>query len=49
MPKAIEYVDTWVSYPGRYKCCDTFACMGPVAGYQRRNRESAQSGGVVQP
>jgi 2-keto-4-pentenoate hydratase/2-oxohepta-3-ene-1,7-dioic acid hydratase in catechol pathway len=22
-------VDTWVSYPGRYKCCDTFACMGP--------------------
>ena len=25
----IEYVDTWVSYPGRYKCCDTFACMGP--------------------
>ena len=28
-PGAIEYVDTWVSYPGRYKCCDTFACMGP--------------------
>jgi 2-keto-4-pentenoate hydratase/2-oxohepta-3-ene-1,7-dioic acid hydratase in catechol pathway len=28
-PKAIDYVDTWVSYPGRYKCCDTFACMGP--------------------
>ena len=27
--KAIEYVDTWVSYPGRYKCCDTFAAMGP--------------------
>lgn len=27
---AIEYVDTWVSYPGRYKCADTFACMGPV-------------------
>ena len=27
---AIEYVDTWVSYPGRYKCSDTFACMGPV-------------------
>jgi 2-keto-4-pentenoate hydratase/2-oxohepta-3-ene-1,7-dioic acid hydratase in catechol pathway len=25
----IEYVDTWVSYPGRYKGCDTFACMGP--------------------
>jgi len=28
-PNEIEYVDTWVSYPGRYKCCDTFACMGP--------------------
>lgn len=28
-PQQIEYVDTWVSYPGRYKCCDTFACMGP--------------------
>jgi 2-keto-4-pentenoate hydratase/2-oxohepta-3-ene-1,7-dioic acid hydratase in catechol pathway len=28
-PGQIEYVDTWVSYPGRYKCCDTFACMGP--------------------
>jgi 2-keto-4-pentenoate hydratase/2-oxohepta-3-ene-1,7-dioic acid hydratase in catechol pathway len=27
--KAVEYVDTWVSYPGRYKCCDTFASMGP--------------------
>ncbi len=27
--KQVEYVDTWVSYPGRYKCCDTFACMGP--------------------
>ena len=27
--KDIEYVDTWVSYPGRYKCSDTFACMGP--------------------
>jgi 2-keto-4-pentenoate hydratase/2-oxohepta-3-ene-1,7-dioic acid hydratase in catechol pathway len=25
----IKYVDTWVSYPGRYKCSDTFACMGP--------------------
>jgi 2-keto-4-pentenoate hydratase/2-oxohepta-3-ene-1,7-dioic acid hydratase in catechol pathway len=25
----IEYVDTWVSYPGRYKGCDTFSCMGP--------------------
>ena len=28
-PKAIEYVDTWVSYPGRYKCADTFSCLGP--------------------
>jgi 2-keto-4-pentenoate hydratase/2-oxohepta-3-ene-1,7-dioic acid hydratase in catechol pathway len=28
-PRQIDYVDTWVSYPGRYKCCDTFACMGP--------------------
>jgi 2-keto-4-pentenoate hydratase/2-oxohepta-3-ene-1,7-dioic acid hydratase in catechol pathway len=28
-PKQVEYVDTWVSYPGRYKCSDTFACMGP--------------------
>jgi 2-keto-4-pentenoate hydratase/2-oxohepta-3-ene-1,7-dioic acid hydratase in catechol pathway len=27
----IKYVDTWVSYPGRYKCSDTFACMGPWA------------------
>jgi len=27
--KEIEYVDTWVSYSGRYKCADTFACMGP--------------------
>jgi 2-keto-4-pentenoate hydratase/2-oxohepta-3-ene-1,7-dioic acid hydratase in catechol pathway len=25
----VAYVDTWVSYPGRYKCADTFACMGP--------------------
>jgi 2-keto-4-pentenoate hydratase/2-oxohepta-3-ene-1,7-dioic acid hydratase in catechol pathway len=25
----INYVDTWVSYPGRYKCSDTFACVGP--------------------
>lgn len=25
----IQYVDTWVSYPGRYKGSDTFACMGP--------------------
>ncbi|MGE4341181.1 MAG: fumarylacetoacetate hydrolase family protein, partial [Pigmentiphaga sp.] len=24
-----RYVDTWVSYPGRYKGSDTFACMGP--------------------
>lgn len=28
-PGEIDYVDTWVSYPGRYKCADTFACMGP--------------------
>lgn len=28
-PEEIEYVDTWVSYPGRYKCADTFSCMGP--------------------
>jgi 2-keto-4-pentenoate hydratase/2-oxohepta-3-ene-1,7-dioic acid hydratase in catechol pathway len=28
-PAQIEYVDTWVSYPGRYKCADTFSCMGP--------------------
>jgi 2-keto-4-pentenoate hydratase/2-oxohepta-3-ene-1,7-dioic acid hydratase in catechol pathway len=28
-PDAVDYVDTWVSYPGRYKCADTFACMGP--------------------
>jgi 2-keto-4-pentenoate hydratase/2-oxohepta-3-ene-1,7-dioic acid hydratase in catechol pathway len=28
-PSATQYVDTWVSYPGRYKCADTFACMGP--------------------
>jgi 2-keto-4-pentenoate hydratase/2-oxohepta-3-ene-1,7-dioic acid hydratase in catechol pathway len=28
-PRAIHHVDTWVSYPGRYKCSDTFACMGP--------------------
>ena len=25
----VEYVDSWVSYPGRYKGSDTFACMGP--------------------
>jgi 2-keto-4-pentenoate hydratase/2-oxohepta-3-ene-1,7-dioic acid hydratase in catechol pathway len=28
-PREIEYVDTWTSYPGRYKGADTFACMGP--------------------
>ena len=26
---ATEYIDTWVTYPGRYKCADTFSCMGP--------------------
>src|ERR1700679_2100579 len=26
---AQQRTGTWVSYPGRYKCCDTFACMGP--------------------
>ncbi|MBN9426971.1 MAG: fumarylacetoacetate hydrolase family protein [Burkholderiales bacterium] len=26
---AIEYVDSHVSYPGRYKCSDTFAALGP--------------------
>lgn len=26
---AIEYVDTFVSYSGRYKCSDTFSPMGP--------------------
>jgi 2-keto-4-pentenoate hydratase/2-oxohepta-3-ene-1,7-dioic acid hydratase in catechol pathway len=25
----IEYVDTWVTYPGRYKGCDTFGPIGP--------------------
>lgn len=25
----IEYVDTFVTYPGRYKCSDTFSPMGP--------------------
>ena len=25
----IEYVDTWVSYPGRYKGSDTFSPLGP--------------------
>ncbi len=28
-PSRIEYVDTWVSYPGRYKNSDTFSPMGP--------------------
>lgn len=28
-PARIEYVDTWVSYPGRYKNSDTFSPMGP--------------------
>ncbi len=28
-PTQAQMVDTWVSYPGRYKCSDTFACMGP--------------------
>lgn len=28
-PGGMTWVDTWVSYPGRYKCADTFACMGP--------------------
>jgi 2-keto-4-pentenoate hydratase/2-oxohepta-3-ene-1,7-dioic acid hydratase in catechol pathway len=28
-PTRIEYVDTWVSYPGRYKNSDTFSPMGP--------------------
>ena len=27
--EGIEYVDTWVSYPGRYKGSDTFSPMGP--------------------
>jgi 2-keto-4-pentenoate hydratase/2-oxohepta-3-ene-1,7-dioic acid hydratase in catechol pathway len=27
--KEIEYHETWVSYPGRYKGSDTFACLGP--------------------
>lgn len=26
---AIEYIDTWVSYPARYKCTDTFGPIGP--------------------
>lgn len=28
-PGEVSYVESWVSYPGRYKCADTFACMGP--------------------
>lgn len=28
-PSQIEYVDTWVSYPGRYKGSDTFSPLGP--------------------
>lgn len=28
-PGEIEYVDTWTSYPGRYKGSDTFSPMGP--------------------
>lgn len=28
-PQAIEYIDTWVSYPGRYKGADTFGPIGP--------------------
>jgi 2-keto-4-pentenoate hydratase/2-oxohepta-3-ene-1,7-dioic acid hydratase in catechol pathway len=28
-PTQIEYVDTWVSYPGRYKGSDTFSPLGP--------------------
>ena len=27
--REIEYVESWVSYPGRYKGSDTFACVGP--------------------
>jgi 2-keto-4-pentenoate hydratase/2-oxohepta-3-ene-1,7-dioic acid hydratase in catechol pathway len=27
--KEIEYRESWVSYPGRYKGSDTFACLGP--------------------
>lgn len=27
--REVAFVDTWVSYPGRYKGADTFACMGP--------------------
>jgi 2-keto-4-pentenoate hydratase/2-oxohepta-3-ene-1,7-dioic acid hydratase in catechol pathway len=28
-PTKIEYIETWVSYPGRYKGTDTFSPMGP--------------------
>ncbi|MFP6559775.1 fumarylacetoacetate hydrolase family protein [Paraburkholderia sp. B3] len=28
-PTQIEYVDSWVSYPGRYKGADTFGPIGP--------------------
>jgi len=28
-PDEVEYVDTWVTYPGRYKGSDTFSPMGP--------------------
>ncbi len=28
-PARIEYVETWVSYPGRYKGSDTFSPLGP--------------------
>jgi len=28
-PGGIEYRDSWVSYPGRYKASDTFSPMGP--------------------
>ncbi len=27
--EGVEYVESWVSYPGRYKGSDTFSCMGP--------------------
>lgn len=26
----VEHVESWVSYPGRYKGCDTFGPVGPV-------------------
>ncbi|MGH8260009.1 MAG: fumarylacetoacetate hydrolase family protein, partial [Steroidobacteraceae bacterium] len=28
-PARVEYVETWVSYPGRYKGSDTFSPLGP--------------------